>query len=102
MNDGVYPPQSCSYPWAEYEKVTVRGITVWENIRTVVNFWMILPKSKQPFEENKRYIRLKVAITDSLMLVKFNLFATTAKFRGKLLVANHTKKAMVPFLAQSI
>ena len=30
-------------------------------------------------EENKSYIRLKAAITDSLILVKFEFFANTAK-----------------------
>ena len=49
-------------------------------IQIIVNFWMALPKSKQPSEENKIYIRLKAAITDSLMLVKFNFLLTQQKF----------------------
>ena len=52
---------------------------VWCNIRVIVNFWMALPKSKQP-KENKIYIYLKAAITDSLMLVKFNFLPTLQKF----------------------
>ena len=63
---------------------------------------MTLPNSKQLSEENKTYIRLKAAITDSLMLVKFKFFANTAKVLNKFLVAYQTEKPMVPFLAQSI
>ena len=66
------------------------------------HFWMTLLKSKQPSEENKSYICLKVALTDSLMLVKFNFFANTAKVLNKFLVGYQTEKPMVPFLAQSI
>lgn len=53
-------------------------VAVLENILIVVNFWMILPKSNQPSEENKSYIYLKAATLDSLMLVKFKIFANTA------------------------
>ena len=63
--DGVYPLQLYSHWWAENEKMTVRAIALWENIQIVVNFWMAIPKSKQPFEKNKSCIRLKTAVTDS-------------------------------------
>ena len=83
-------------------KVAVRAIAVWENIRIVVNFWMALQKSRQSSEVIKSYIRLKAAIADSLMFVKFKFFANTAKALNKFLVAYQTEKPMVPFLAQSI
>ena len=63
---------------------------------------MTLPKSKQPSEENKSYICLKAAVTDSLMLVEFKFFANTAKVLNKFLVAYQTEMPIVPFLAQSI
>ena len=40
---------------------------------------MTLPKSKEPSEENKSYIRLKAAVTDSLMLMKFKFFCQHCK-----------------------
>ena len=97
--DGVYPLQFCSHQWAKNEKVAVRAIALWENIWIVVNFWMTLPKSKQPSEVNKSYICLKAAITDSLMLVKFKFCANTANVLNKYLVAYQTEKRMVPFRA---
>ena len=63
---------------------------------------MILPKSNQPSEENKSYIYLKAATLDSLMLVKFKIFANTAKVLSKFLVAYQTEKPMIPFLVQSV
>ena len=77
-------------------------VAVLENILIVVNFWMILPKSNQPSEENKSYIYLKAATLDSLMLVKFKIFANTAKVLSKFLVAYQTEKPMIPFLVQSV
>ena len=59
---------------------------------------LILSKPKQSSEENKSYTRLKVAITNSLMLVKFRFFANTAKVLNKFLIAYQTEKPMVPFL----
>lgn len=73
-----------------------------ENIPIVVNFWMILPKSNQPSEENKSYIYVKAATLDSLMLVKFKIFANTAKVLSKFLVAYQTEEPMIPFLVQSV
>ena len=102
LNDEVYPLQFCLHQWAENEKVAVRAIAVWKNIRIVVTFWMTLPKSKQLSEVNESYICLKATVTDSLMLVKFKFFANTAKVLNKFLVAYQTEKPMVPFLAHSI
>lgn len=86
LTDGVYSLQFFWHRWAENEKVTVRVIAVLENIRIVVNFWMTLPKSKEPSEENKSYC-LKATISDSLMLVKFKFFANTVKVLNNFLVA---------------
>ena len=63
---------------------------------------MILPESNQPSEENKSDIYVKAATLDSLMLVKFKIFANTAKVLSKFLVAYQTEKPMILFLVQSV
>ena len=50
-----------------------------------VKFWMGLPRSKQPKEDNKSYQRLKSAINDPLIPVKFRFFAKTAAELNKFL-----------------
>ena len=62
---------------------------------------MALPKSKQPKKDNKSYHRLKSAINDPLILVKFRFFAKTAA-ELKFLVLYQTEKPMVTFIAQSV
>ena len=62
--------------------MAVRAIAVWGNIWIVVDFWMALAKFKQPSKENKSYIRLKAATTDSLMLAKIKFFASNAQDRS--------------------
>ena len=66
---------------------------VWDDIVTVVKFWMSLPKFKQPSSDNKSYTRLKEAITDPLIKTKFN---------SSFSVTFQMDNLMVPFIAKSI
>ena len=68
----------------------------------VVNYWMGLPKAKQPREGNKSYSRLKTAISDPFLKTKFKFFAATTKFLNSFLVKFQTNNPIVPFLAQAI
>ena len=51
----VYPLQFCSHRWAENQIVAESSIVVWENTVKTVKFWMGIPKSKQPKDDNKSY-----------------------------------------------
>ena len=75
---------------------------MWDDIVTVVKFWMSLPKSKQPSSDNKSYTWLQEAITDSLIKMKFKFFAAVANNLTSFLVTFQTDNPIVPFLAQSI
>ena len=102
LTKGVYPLQFVSHRWAENQIVAERAIEVWEDIVTVVKYWMSLPKNKQPHKDNKSFPRLVSAITDPLMICKFKFFAATAKILNKFLLKFQTDKPMVPFLAHAL
>ena len=103
LTKGVYPLQFVSHRWAEYQIVAERAIEeVWEYIVTVVKYWMSLPKNKQPHKDNKSFPPLISAITDPLMICKFEFFAATAKILNKFLLKFQTDKPMVPFLAHTL
>ena len=66
----------------------------------VVKSWMSLPRQKQPSKEYKSYERLKIAIKDPLIIVKFTLFENIARHLNSFLVQFQTDEPMVPFLCQ--
>ena len=94
--------QFCSHRRVKNKLVAERAIEVWDDIVTIVKFWMSLPKSKQPSSDNKSYTRLKDPITDPLIKTKFKCFAAVAKSLNSFLVTFQNNNPMVPFLAQSI
>ena len=98
----VYPLKFCSHRWAENQIVAERAIDVWDDMVIIVNYWMGLPKAKQPKQGNKSYSRLKTAVSDPLMKTKFKFFAAIAKILNRFLVMFETNNPMVPFLAQAI
>ena len=102
LTSGIYPLQFCSLRWVENKLVGERAIEVWDNIVTVVKFWMSLPKSKQSSSYNKSYTRLKWAITDPLIKTKFKFFAAVAMSLDSFLMIFQTDNTIVLFLAQSI
>ena len=79
LTKGVYPLQFVSHRWAENQIVAERTIDVWEDIVTVVKYWMPLPKNKQPLKDSKSFPRLVSAITDSLMICKFKFLKVSFK-----------------------
>lgn len=79
QTSGNYPLQFCSHRRAENEKVAQRTIVVWSDIMKVAKFWMSLPKQKQPSKEIKSYERLKIAIKNPLIIIKFKLFENIAR-----------------------
>ena len=98
---GIYPLQFCSHRWDENHIVAERAIDVWDDL-VIVNYWMGLPKVKQPKEGSRSYSRLKTAISDPLVKTKFKFFAVTAKILNSFLVKFQTNDPMLPFLAQAI
>ena len=71
-------------------------------ILSPLKFWTSLPNSKNPSSDNKRYTRLKEAITEPLTKKKVKFFAAVAKSLNSFFVEFHTDNLMGPFLAQSI
>lgn len=98
----LYPLQFCSHRWAENKIVAERAIEVWGTMVKTVKYWMQLPKSSQPKEDNKSYQRLKSSINDPLVPVKLKFFSRIADELNKFLVLYQTDKPMVPFLASSL
>ena len=83
-------------------RVAQRAIVAWPDIVKVIKFWMSLPKQKQPSEEHKSYERLKIAMKDPLIIVKFKLCENIARHLNSFLVQFQTDEHMVPFLSQRL
>ena len=99
---GDYPLQFCSHRWVENILVVERAIEVWDDIVTVVKFWMSDPKSKQPSLDSKSYTQLKEAITDPLIKTKCKFFAAVAKSLNSFLVRFQIENPMVLILVKSM
>ena len=97
LTRGIYRLQFCSRPLPENQIVAERAIDLWV---LVVNYWMGLPKAKQPKEGNKSYSQTE--ISDSLISINFKFFAAAMVIPNSFLVKLQTNNPMVPFLAQTI
>ena len=85
--ESYYPLKFCSHRWVENEDVAKRAKAVWHKIVTITEFWVGLPKSKQPGlgqrGKNSSYDHLRNCYKDSLVPVKLQFFEEIAKSLNK-------------------
>ena len=99
INQGLspkYPLSFCATRWIEDKPVADRLIELWPRMEKIMDFWMKLPKSKQP--SNKSYEVLTTSIKDILMIAKLGFFSYLADMFKPFLTAYQTDNPMVPFM----
>ena len=101
-----YPLKFCNHQWVENKNVAKRAKAVWHKIATMTEFWVGLPKSKQPelgqCGKNSSYHPLHNCYKDPLVPVKLQFFEEIAKSLNKFLLVFQTDKPMAAFLAETL
>ena len=96
------PLKFCSHRWVENEDVAKRAKAVWDKIVAITEFWVGLPKSKQPGlgqrGKNSSYDHFGNCYKDPLVPVKLRFFEEISKSLNKFLLVFQTDKPMAEFL----
>ena len=96
------PLKFCSHRWVENEDVAKRAKAVWHKIVAITEFWVGLPKSKQPGlgqrGKNSSYDHFDNCYKDPLVPVKLRFFEEISKSLNKFLLVFQTDKPMAAFL----
>ena len=92
----IFPLFFCATRWFEDKPVSDRLLKIWPNIVKLVNFWLTLPKSKQP--KSKSFEAVKSAVEDNLTIVKLNVFSYFASLCQPFLKKYQTEKPMIPYM----
>ena len=104
--DYDYSLKFCSNGLVENEDVAKRAKAVWYKIVTITEFWVGLPKSKQPGlsqrGKNSNYCHLCNCYKDPLVPVKLQFFEEIARYLNKFLLVFQTGKPMAAFLAETL
>ena len=64
----------CLHRWLENEYVVKRAESTWDNFISLINYWKILPKSKQLGTGDKSCLKLQESIKYSLIKNQLNWF----------------------------
>ena len=96
----IFPLFFCATRWVEDKPVSDRLLKIWPNIVKLVNFWLTLPKSKQP--KSKSFEAVKSAVEDNLTIVKLNVFSYLASLFHPFLKKYQTEKPMIPYMYQDL
>ena len=91
-----YPFYYCATRWVENKLETVRMIEVWPNLIKLINFWISLPKSKQPTCKN--YGNVCDAVQDPFMVSKLKFFSFACGLVEPYLKLFQSDQPMVPFI----
>ena len=84
----------CATRWAENESVAKRAQIIWPKVVIVLEYWMTLPKSKQPGNgkagQNTSYDHLRTRTKEVLLPLKLKFFEEISgslnSFLGELVV----------------
>ena len=67
----LFPLFFCATRWVEDRDVADRLLKIWVHIKSIMKFWLKLPKSKQP--KCKSFTNVNTAVDDELHPVKLSL-----------------------------
>ena len=87
------PEMFCATRWVHNESVAEVAIAVWDNVVTVVKYYMSLVPCKCP-QNNKSYTTLSGSVNDILMKMKFLFFKEVASLLNTFLITFQTDKAI--------
>ena len=86
--------------WVEDRDVADRLLKIWVHIKSIMKFWLKLPKSKQPKCES--FTNVNTAVDDELYPVKLSFFSYFASIFEPFLRKYQTRDPMIPYLYNDI
>ena len=96
----LFPLFFCATRWVEDKEPADRLYEIWPNMVKIVDFWLGLPKNKQPSGKSWNFVL--DATKDVLTRAKLGFFSYVASILEPFLTKFQTAKPMVPYLYEDM